>query len=630
MALVLVVIFALSFASMAFAEEDEIEEVPAEIEEMTQEPEEEPEEELPEEPVEETEPVEEPEQENTEVEEPEPEEKGELEGKTVILHTNDVHGAIDKYKYVAGLKNDFEAKGAEVVLVDAGDFSQGATYVNDSKGADAITIMNAVGYDVAAIGNHEFDYGVDTLKANVANGLFKTICANVFNENGSALFNENTLFETETGLKIGFFALVAPSTSTVANPMCTKGLSFAAGSDMYALAQKQANALDSADLVICLSHLGVDGSNLPDRSVDLYENVSGLDFIIDGHSHTVMVCGPQQEPIQSTGTKLAYAGVIIIDNETKTIEDNYLVEINDTTPSDNAVAAKAQEIIDRINAKYNVVFAQSEVELTGEKAPGNRTMETNNGDFIADAMLWAATEKDDTIDPESAVAIMNGGSIRDYIHKGDVTKKDINTVLPFGNTLTVIRVSGAELLEALEASTYCTPDSPVGGFPQVAGMKYEIASYKEYDAESEPYPGSTFYGPKTIQRVTIKEVNGKPFDMNAQYTVITTDFSAAGGDTYYAFARAEAKYDTGLLVDEMVVEYIIEELGGVIGSEYAEPQGRITYVAEKPADPEPTPTPAPDPDIPPTGDTSYIAVYSLLMLASALAAVSVKKKKVQD
>lgn len=139
----------------------------------------------------------------------------------------------------------------------------------------------------------------------------------------------------------------------------------------------------------------------------------------------------------------------------------------------------------------------------------------------------------------------------------------------------VVYVTGAELLEALEASTFSTPGA-VGAFPQVAGIDFTIFTDKAYDANTDKYPGSTYYGPHSIQRVVINSINGKPFDLNARYAVITNNFVAAGGDTYYAFAAASSQFDTGRPLDEVLMEYITEKLGGVVGEQYAEPQGRIT------------------------------------------------------
>ena len=502
-------------------------------------------------------------------------EEATMAGKTVILHTNDVHGAVEGYAYIAQLKADYEAKGAEVILVDAGDYSQGEVYVSDTKGLDAVEMMNAAGYDVVSLGNHEFDYGFDQLKSNMSKAKFKVLCADVFNADGTPIFDANYTYTTKSGVKIGFFGMETPETQTKANPALIKGLTFATGDAFTKAAADQVAALKDDDIVICVSHLGVDAESKPYRSTDLYAAVKGIDFIIDAHSHTVMIKGENGEPIQSTGTKFANIGVIVIDDATKKIESNSLFEIKEDTAKDTTVAAAAQKIIDRIDKEYGVVFAKSEVTLNGAKAPnGNRDSETNNGDLITDAMLWKVMQNKEglTVDADHVVAITNGGGIRDYIKVGDVTKKDIKTVLPFGNTVAVIYVTGAELLEALEASTYSLP---VGGFPQVCGISYTISTAVAYDANAETYPSSTYYGPKTINRVSINSINGKEFKVDDTYAVVTNNFVADGGDTYYAFAAATSKFDTGMTLDVAVMEYITKELKGVIGKQYAAPQGRI-------------------------------------------------------
>ena len=216
------------------------------------------------------------------------------------------------------------------------------------------------------------------------------------------------------------------------------------------------------------------------------------------------------------------------------------------------------------------------------------------------------------MDADHTVALTNGGGIRAAISIGDITKKDVNTVLPFGNTVAVIYVTGAELLEALEASTYCTPDA-VGGFPQVAGIQFTVDTTKAYDA-GDLYPGSTYHAPKSINRVTIESINGKAFDPAAKYAVVTNDFTAAGGDTYYAFSVADVM-NTGVPLDQVVMDYITTQLGGVIGEQYAAPQGRITVKTapveeavptepEQPAQPEPQPE---QPSTPAAGET-YVVV----------------------
>ena len=503
--------------------------------------------------------------------------KAEMAGKTVILHTNDVHGAVEGYAYIAQLKADYEAKGAEVILVDAGDFSQGTTYVSSTKGADAVTMMNAAGYDVVTLGNHEFDYGYAQLKENMSKAKFKVVCADVFNEDGTPIFDANYTYTTKSGVKVGFFGMETPETQTKANPALIKGLTFATGDAFTKAAADQVAALKDADVVICLAHLGVDAESAPYRSTDLYAAVKGIDFVVDGHSHTVMTKGEKGEPIQSTGTAFKNIGVIVIDDASKKIESNSLYEIKEDTAKDATVAAAAKVIVDRVNNEYGTKFATSKVELNGAKAPnGNRDVETNNGDLITDAMRWKVLQNKDglTVNEDHVVAITNGGGIRAAIAKVDVTKKDINTVLPFGNTVAVVYVTGEQLLEALEASTFSTPTA-VGGFPQVSGINFTIHTGKAYDKNDATYPESTYYGPKTINRVVINSVNGKEFKANEVYAVVTNNFCAAGGDTYYAFKAASAQFDTGIPLDEAVMEYVTKELKGVIGEQYAAPQGRI-------------------------------------------------------
>ena len=554
-----------------------------------------------------------------------------LNGKTVILHTNDVHGSIELYAKVAAMKGDYEAQGAQVILADAGDYSQGTVYVSVNKGKDAVTMMNAAGYDVATIGNHEFDYGYAQLKSNLDSAVFKVVCANVL-QDGSPVFDAYTMIN-KGGVQVAFVGLETPEAQTKANPALIQGLTFLAGDEMYAAVQTQVDAAKTAgaDIVIVLTHLGVDSSSEPNTSYDLYKKVNGIDFIIDGHSHTVMTKGPEDEPIQSTGTALNNIGVITIDNATKKIESNELIPIwhteevdgkevpvYDYTKSDETVANAAKAIIDPIDADYDQKFAESAVDLNGAKAPGNRTEETNLGDLITDAMMWAIKTKAPGVDMNNAVAITNGGGIRAAIAKGDITKKDVNTVLPFGNTLAVVYVKGSELLEALEVSTYCTPKS-LGGFPQFAGMEVELNTACEYDANDTTYPGSTYFGPKSINRITIKTVNGKAFDKDATYAVITNNFLAAGGDTYYAFAAAQTQFDTGLPLDEILMEYITVELNGVVTDKYAAPQGRLTIVNNPPVPGQP--------GSPATGDTGVVIYMGLAILALTGGAFVARKKE---
>ncbi|MBQ7534629.1 MAG: 5'-nucleotidase C-terminal domain-containing protein [Stomatobaculum sp.] len=498
-----------------------------------------------------------------------------LSGKVVILHSNDVHGAIDGYAKMTALREAYEKLGAEVILADAGDFMQGDAYVNLSSGADAITMMNAAGYTVATLGNHEFDYGYEQLMKNLQKAEFPVICANIF-ENGATILEPVYLYTAGNGRKIGFIGLDTEEAKTKANPNLTIGITFYGGSDMYRIAEEQAQALrqEGADLVIALTHLGVSAESAPggNRSLDLRKNTNGIDFILDGHSHTVMTGGNSAETIQSTGTKFKYVGVLVVGADGK-LEDHYLVDAGQIEAEEaSAAAAAAKEIEARVDAEYKVKIAVNDVTFEAEHAV-NRSRETNSGNLITDAMLWYFRKDLSVLKvPEDhLVAVINGGSIRAGIPLGDVTKKDINTVYPFGNTLSVSYVTGEELLEALEASSFCTPES-IGGYPQTGGISMTLDTTKEYD-QGKQYPGSTYYAPKSIRRVTIHSINGQPFCPEDTYAMACTNFMAAGGDTYFVLSMNEG-FDTGVSMDDLLIMYIKEGLNGVLSSsKYANVRG---------------------------------------------------------
>ena len=500
----------------------------------------------------------------------------------VILHTNDVHGAIEGYAKVAALADQYAADGAYVLVLDAGDYSQGDTSVSVSEGATAVELMNMVGYDAAALGNHEFDYGFEVLKKNMESAQFPILAANV-KYNGELAFDDAAVFTTPGGTKIGVFGLDTPETATKAHPGKIQGVTFAGGEELYQIAQDMATMLredEGCNYVICIGHLGIDDETAAtaNRSIDLLANVTGIDVFIDGHSHSTEEEIAEKTNadrkvgdtvVTSTGTKLENIGVVTIKDSTITTECVPTEGIE--VPADSEIAARAAAILAEIEADYGTVFASTEVTLNGEKAPGNRTEETNMGDLITDAMVWGAAQAGETVDG----AITNGGGIRATIEAGDITKKDVNTVLPFGNTLSIIKITGSELLEVLEASTFCTPEA-IGGFPQVSGIEFTLNTAAAYDA-GEEYPGTTYFAPKTINRVAITSVGGKAFDPASTYTIATNDFLSSGGDTYYRFVNATANYDLGVALDEVLMNYITTVLNGTVtAAQYGEPAGRIT------------------------------------------------------
>lgn len=525
---------------------------------------------------------------------------GPLSGKLVILHTNDVHGravADDEsfgYARIAALKKNLQAQGADVLLFDAGDYSQGTPLVNLGYGKNAVTFMNAAGYDAATIGNHEFDWGTDNLQQNMENAEFAVLCANLTRTSDNTLvFQANKIFETAIG-KVGVFGLDTPETMTKAHPDKVKGVTFSMAEALYADAQAQVDELKAAgcDLIVCLAHLGDADESTTNRSIDVLANTTGINLLIDGHSHTTIDGGEMDADTlrTSTGEYSHAIGYVVVEPVvkddvttlsltaglyTKDDDNEAALVLGQGLAEDADVAAIVNEINTAVEEELSATFAKTEVLLNGERAPGVRTEETNLGDFSADAILWAAKQAlgEDQVD----AALTNGGGIRASIEVGDVTMKTMKTVFPFGNEVATLSVTGAELLEALEAATCSTPDA-IGAFPQVAGIEFTIDTTVPYE-NGEMYANSTYYAPaKPGSRVTIATVDGEPWDAEKTYVIATNDFTAAGGDTYTVFAYpfTQTGYKTGVALEDALVNYTQQVLGGVIGEQYAAPQGRIT------------------------------------------------------
>ena len=522
------------------------------------------------------------------------------EGKLYILHTNDIHGravadpkaGVLGYAAIAQHKKDLEAQGHAVLLLDAGDASQGTPLVNLGYGKNAFEFMNAAGYDAMAPGNHEFDWGTDNLKQLQGIANFPLLAANILDTiGGEVTFQANAIFETTIGLKVGVFGLTTPETATKAHPDKVRGVDFPQGEDLYKIAQAQVDELKAAgvDLVVALVHLGVDPESAPNRSSDVLEQVKGIDLMIDGHSHTAFEKGEQagDTMLVSTGEYGRSLGVVEYDGEKFTaslftgMNKGTVVEVDGaeysailTAKLNEEVNLLVNDINKAVNDELSAPFAKTEVLLNGERDPGNRTEETNLGDFAADAILWAAKE---AIGEHVVASVTNGGGIRATIKAGEITMLDMKTVFPFGNEVAVLDVTGAELLEALEAATSSTPKA-IGAFPQVAGIVFSIDTSVEYE-QGEQYPDSTYFAPaKPGSRVSIDSIGGEAFELEKVYTIATNDFTAAGGDTYYAFRypNATSGYKTGVALEDALVRYIAEVLNGVVGEQYAQPQGRIT------------------------------------------------------
>lgn len=505
------------------------------------------------------------------------------QAKLVIMHTNDTHGygqAADNclgFSAVAQLKADYKAEGYDVLLFDAGDALQGNLFADDSRGEVVPGLMNACGYDAMALGNHEFDYGADVLEERVAKMEFPVLCANITVEaTGEPFVQPNAMFDLSDGTKVGVFGLDTPESMTKTDPHKAAGLKVAQGDGLYACAQAQIDELKSkdCDLIICLGHLGEFDSSAPNRASDVIANTEGIDLFINGHDHEV-----QNELLKDktgndvlvveTGSRLSNIGVVTY--EGGKLEET-LVAAGEYAGSNAELAKRADEIAAEIDERMSKKIGTTSFELDGEDS-NIQSHETNLGDFAADAVKWEARQALG-FDPDAC--IVNGGGMRDSIAIGDVTLGDLRSAYPYMNQVCTVEVTGEQLLEALEAACQGSPE-PMGSFPQVSGITYELDTSVPYEKGGQ-YPDSTYFKPaKPGARITITDVNGKGFDLDGTYIIATTAFVAHGGDTYYCFAEAAQKSyrSAGYLVYEALQYYLEDECGGIIPDAYAQSQNRI-------------------------------------------------------
>ncbi len=456
-----------------------------------------------------------------------------------ILHTNDIHSyyAEDEgntqigMAKIAGYKKQLLAEGKNVLLMDAGDSMQGTLLTTLYKGETAPAVINAAGYDYFTLGNHEFDYGGAQYKKLTKKLKAKTLVANLVKEGTNQLLFPSSDIITVEGVKIGIFGLSTPETKYKAHPDNTKGLDFL---DPATIARAMVKKLKGkgADYIICLAHLGMDEESKGNRSTDVAGNVSGIDLIIDGHSHTVLKNGKKVKDtlIVSTGEKGNNIGevTLTIGERGKISTSARLVGYADV--AEVASDAKTLKLVDKLVAKKDKatkgVIGKTDVMLDGERG-SVRTGETNLARFATDAFR-EITGAD--------VALTNGGGIRASIQPGNITVGDIFTVFPFGNTLTVKSVTGKQLYEALCFGLEAFPNE-AGKMPQVSGITYKIKATggKPYDIM----------------------VGDEALDMGKTYQLVTNDFMAVGGDGYTMFASAPTVAFYGGM-EESLINYIKE------------------------------------------------------------------------
>ena len=459
------------------------------------------------------------------------------EYELTIVHTNDIHGFYVEGKYdgmgaakIAAYVEVVKAANPNTLFLDAGDALQGNNLVTLSEGEYGVDIMNALEYDVMVAGNHEFDYGYDRLLEIETMLDFPILAANVTKADDTNLL-DSYIIEEMDGFKVGIFGIATPETTYKSHPDNTVGLTFI---DPIVSATEMVDLLDGqVDVIIALVHLGVEGDY---SSIALAEAVDGIDLIVDGHSHTDLDYGLEVNDtlIVQAGEKSKNLGIVKFD-----IEGGVVVEIDayQYDKSESANGAEDQAILDLVtdlqalNAVIeNEVVANSPIVLNGERA-FVRTGETNLGNMLTEALLNISG---------ADVAFTNGGGIRTSIDIGEVTKGEILTVLPFGNTVRVIELTGADIIAAIENGISNYPE-PKGAFPHIAGM---TVTFDSSNAAGE--------------RVVEIKVGGVLIDESATYSMATNDFLVAGGDGYTMFVGKDVIAEFGAM-DEVLIDFMMNE-----------------------------------------------------------------------
>lgn len=528
-----------------------------------------------------------------------------LEKDVVVLFTSDVHCGIDQgfgYAGLAAIRQSMEDAGNHVVLVDNGDSIQGEPIGTMTTGEALIGLMNVVGYDLAIPGNHEFDYGMDRFLELTEKADFPYISAN-FNKDGELVFAPYLVKEFD-GVKIAFVGITTPKTITTSTPKYFQDedgnfiygfMQDESGEKLYAAVQSAVDAAreEGAAYVIALGHLGNEQACEPWTYADVIGNTTGIDALLDGHSHDTdqveMVNKDGQTVLRSgCGTKLAGVGCLRIGKDGKLSTELFLWNNKTDAPTllgiHNDADAAVKSAKDALGDKLSEVVAKTAVELTindpvATKDDGSpirivRRAETNLGDLCADAYRELSGAQ---------IAFVNGGGIRTSIKEGDITLNDILKVHPFGNAMCVIEATGQQILDALEWGARAVP-SESGGFLQVSGLSYEIHTYIESSAKADE--NTMFAGVEGEYRVKNVMVGGEPLELDKTYTLASHNYMLKnGGDGFSMFAGCNVLQDEVMLDNQVLINYITGVLDGVVGQEYADPYGagRIIAVEEEPA-----------------------------------------------
>ena len=525
-----------------------------------------------------------------------------LQKNLVVLYTSDIHCGVDQGWGYAGLYAVKESLSADnyVLLVDDGDAIQGEPIGTMTTGEGIIDIMNAVGYDIAIPGNHEFDYGMDRFLELTKKANFPYISCN-FNKEGELVFQPYVIKEFD-GVKIAFVGVTTPLTLRSSTPkyfMNDAGefiygfLSDETGEAVYTAVQKAVDdaRAEGANYVIVMGHMGNQTECAPWKYDDVIANTTGIDAWLDGHSHDTdqvsMKNKDGEDVVRSAcGTKFGHIGALTITPEGKISSELYNWDSSIAAPKllgfnnvgSDAVKA-ASEVLDvklkEVVAKTSVdLYIYDPVAVDGEGYPIRivRTSETNLGDLCADAYLDQSGDAD--------IAFVNGGGIRVQLNAGNLTLNDILKVHPFGNSLTVIEVTGQQVLDALEWSVHSLPGQ-FGGFNQVAGLTFEYDATIESPVVQTDNAMFDHVDDSKPRRVRNVLVGGEPLDPEKTYKLASHDYQLLNnGDGYTMYAGCKVLQESVKLDNQVLIDYITQTLGGVVSEGYENPygQGRIVSV----------------------------------------------------
>ena len=530
------------------------------------------------------------------------EEEEELSDDIIILHTNDVHCGVNDVIGYDGLnlyKKELKTKYKHVLLVDAGDNIQGGAIGLLSKGKDIINITNYLEYDVVTIGNHEFDYKAETL-FNLSE-IIKAgyICCNFLRrKNHSTVFRPYKIKKVGN-VSIGFIGVLTPLTLTKSylhNLVDENGsliydfLTERDGHELYEAVQGYIDELrnvEKVDYVIILAHVGYGGDALEQyTSPALLAHINGVDAIIDGHTHlaynnTFPDKDGKQIYISQTGTKLNIVGKLTIKpngNITSELIDKiplfegydsdsyYTVEREGIERYvDKATNEFIEDIIESHSHEFQeiVAFTDFDLFITTNRGRIIRFEENILGNLVTDALRFVGN---------SDISLINAGSIRESIKKGNITFNHVLNTLPFSAKIIVKEVSGRDILDALEFSTKALPKTS-SKFLQVSGIKFKVDDSLESKVVVDEFDNFVKVdGERRVYDVYIKD---KKLDENKKYTISFDDFLAEGGDGFSMFTKYNLTNDTSLVDNEAFKFYLETELNRTIPNKYKTTQGRI-------------------------------------------------------